>query len=82
MRGQPAYYPTVALSPACIREAELYSVRHKGAAAVEYLIFQHGKLLAELRALQRRCQQLDEEGRALDERLERLQAACKALLAL
>jgi len=82
MRGRPAYYPTVCLSPACIREAELYSVRHKGADAVEYLVFQHGKLIAELRALHRRCQQLDDEGRMLDDRLAALQAACRAILDL
>jgi len=81
MRDLPPDYPRLALSPACIKEAERYS-GHKGAAAVEYLIFRHGVLLGELRMLQRRCQQLDDEGRALDERLEALQAACKAMLEL
>jgi len=81
MRGCPPYYPTLSLSPACLREAESYSGR-KGADAIEAIVFKHGQLIAELRALNRRCQQLDEEGKALDERLAALQAACRAILDL
>jgi len=81
MRGQPAYYPLVALSPACIQEAQLYSGR-VGADAVEAVVFQYGQLLSELRALRRRCHHLDDEGRALDERLEALQRAARAILEL
>jgi len=81
MRGQPDYYPRLALSPACIREAEAYSGR-KGADAVETIIFKHGYLIAELRALNRRVQQLDSEGEALDARLAALQTAARAILEL
>jgi len=81
MRGRPPSYLTLNLSPACLREAESYSGR-SGADAVETIVFKHGQLIAELRALNRRCQQLDDEGRALDERLAALQAACRAILDL
>jgi len=67
--------------PGCIREAEGYSGR-KGADAIETIIFKHGDLIAELRALGRRCQQLDSEGEALDARLAALQAAARAILEL
>jgi len=81
MRAPPPSYPRLCLSPACIREAEGYSGR-SGADAVETIIFKHGVLIAELRTLNRRCQQLDDEGRALDERLAALQAAARAILEL
>jgi len=81
MRAPPACYTPVPLSPACVREAEAYSGR-SGADAVETIVFKHGYLIAELRTLNRRCQQLDDEGRALDERLAALQTACRAILEL
>gem|GEM_PF-1961656 len=81
MRGHPPNYPLVPLSPGCIREAEGYSGR-KGADAIETIVFKHGYLIAELRALNRRVQQLDSEGEALDARLAALQAAARAILDL
>jgi len=82
MRGQPPdYYSLIPLSPGCIREAEGYSGR-KGADAIETIIFKHGDLIAELRVLNRRVQQLDSEGEALDARLAALQAAARAILEL
>jgi len=75
-------YIPMFIAPGLVRDAQLYSCGRTGADAVEYVLADYGHLIGELRRLRRRCAQLDEEGRALDERLSVVQAACRVILEL
>jgi hypothetical protein len=45
-----------------------------------HVLDDYPRLVAEVRQLRSRASQLDDEGAALDARLEALQAACRAIL--
>lgn len=70
------------LPAALVADARLYSGRSHDLDAVSYVLQDYGRLVAEVRQLRRRVDQLDGEGAELDARLERLQAACRAILDL
>lgn len=65
-----------------IRDARLYSCVQDDTDAVCRVLSDYGRLVAEVRQLRRRVAQVHEEGGLLDERLERLQAACRVILDL
>lgn len=65
-----------------VREARLYSCTQDDTDAVCRVLSDYGRLVAEVRQLRRRIAQVDEEGALLDDRLERLQDACRAILDL
>lgn len=70
------------LPPHIIRAAQLYAPGRPPADAVSHVVEDYGRLVSEVRALRVRVAQVDEEGAALDSRLEALQAACRAILEL
>ncbi|MHB0824410.1 DASH complex subunit Dad3 [Stutzerimonas nitrititolerans] len=65
-----------------IKTAELFAPGRKGADAVMWLLDDYPRLVAELRELRRRVDQLDREEADFDARLEALQNACRAILDL
>lgn len=65
-----------------VREARLYSCTQDDTDAVCRVLSDYGRLVAEARQLRRRVAQVDQEGSLLDERLERLQEACRAIMDL
>lgn len=65
-----------------LRDARLYSGAQDDSDAVCKILSDYGHLVAEVRQLRRRAAQIDEEGALLDQRLERLQDACRAILDL
>lgn len=48
--------------------------------AVEWILEDYPRLVADLRKLRRRVAQLDEEGADLDARISALQDACRSIL--
>lgn len=70
------------LEPYAIKTAELFAPGRKGADAVMWLLDDYPRLVAELRQLRRRIDQLDAEEADFDARLEALQRACRAFLDL
>ncbi|MCY1392155.1 hypothetical protein D3C76_250650 [compost metagenome] len=74
--------PLLDLPEYLLRNARLYAPGHDDLGAVSHVIEDYPRLVAELRQLRRRVAQLDEEGAALDARLDALQAACRAILDL
>ncbi|MGH9875020.1 MAG: hypothetical protein ACRD9S_21400 [Pyrinomonadaceae bacterium] len=73
---------TVIIPPHSIEQARLYAAGRSDSEAVQHLLEDYPRLVGELRQLRRRVAQLDEEGATLDARLEALQRACRAILAL
>lgn len=65
-----------------IKTAELFAPGRTGADAVTWLLDDYPRLVAELRELRRRVDQIDREEADFDARLEALQGACRALLDL
>lgn len=67
-----------------ITQARLYAAGRgpSDLEAVLHVLNDYPRLFAELRDLRRRVAQLDDEGAALDARLEALQAACRSILEL
>lgn len=65
-----------------IRDARLYACCEDDTDAICWVLRDYGRLLSELRTLRRRAAQIDDEGALLDQRLERLQSACRAILDL
>lgn len=65
-----------------VRDARLYSCAQDDTDAVCRVLSDYGRLVAETRQLRRRVAQVDDEGSLLDERLGRLQEACRAILDL
>jgi len=65
-----------------IRTAELYAPGRHGADAVTWLLDDYPRLVAELRELRRRVDQIDREEADFDARLEALQSASRAFLDL
>lgn len=73
---------TLEIPEALVRDARLYAAVRHDLDAVCRVLEDYGRLVAEVRQLRRRVDQLDREGAELDDRLERLQAACRAILDL
>lgn len=73
---------SINLESRLIKTAELYAPGRKGSDAVTWILDDYPRLVAEVRELRKRCHQLDQEGAALDSRLEALQAACRSILEL
>ncbi|MCQ4242240.1 DASH complex subunit Dad3 [Stutzerimonas stutzeri] len=65
-----------------IKTAELFAPGRTGADAVTWLLDDYPRLVAEVRQLRKRIDQLDAEEAAFDQRLEALQLACRSLLDL
>jgi len=65
-----------------IKTAELFAPGRTGADAVTWLLDDYPRLVAELRELRRRVDQIDREEADFDARLEALQSACRAFLDL
>ena len=63
-------------------DAKLYAPGRDDLGAVCHVLEDYPRLAGEVRQLKRRIAQLDEEGSLLDDRLEALQAACRAILEL
>ncbi len=72
----------VDLETRLVRLAELYAPGRLGPDALEWVLDDYPRLLAEVRELRKRVSQLDDEGAALDARLDALQSACRAILEL
>lgn len=73
---------TVIIQPHAIDQARLYAAGRSDSEAVQHLLEDYPRLIGELRQLRRRVAQLDEEGTAIDARLDALQAACRSILDL
>lgn len=73
---------TVNIPSHVIDQARLYAAGRSDSEAVQHLLLDYPRLVAEVRQLRQRVAQLDEEGSAMDSRLDALQAACRAILAL
>jgi len=73
---------TVTLPPHSIDQARLYAAGRSDPEAVQHLLDDYPRLVSEIRELRRRVAQLDEEGAALDARLDALHHACRAILAI
>lgn len=65
-----------------IKDAQLYAPTRDALDAVCFVLGDYPRLVAEARDLRRRVAQLDDEGAALDARLEDLHAACLAILSI
>ena len=67
-----------------VKQARLYAAGRGSTdlEAVMHVLEDYPRLVAEVRQLRNRASQLDEEGAALDARLEALQAACRSILDL
>ncbi len=65
-----------------LRDAKLYAPGRDDLGAICHVLEDYPRLAGEVRQLKRRIAQLDEEGSLLDDRLEALQAACRAILEL
>ena len=72
--------PSLDLPEYLLRNARLYAPGHDDQGAVMHVIEDYARLVAEVRQLRRRVDQLDEEGAALDARLTALQALCRQIL--
>lgn len=72
----------VPIPPRLIKQAQLYAAGRSDSEAVQHVLEDYPRLVAELRQVRRRLAQLDEEGAALDARVMALQAACRAILDL
>ena len=73
---------TVIIPPHSIDQARLYAAGRSDSEAVQHLLDDYPRLVSEIRELRRRVSQLDDEGTAIDARLDALQAACRAILQL
>lgn len=73
---------TVIIQPHAIEQARLYAAGRSDSEAVQHVLEDYPRLIGELRQLRRRVAQLDEEGTAIDARLDALQAACRSILDL
>lgn len=73
---------TVIIQPHAIDQARLYAAGRSDSEAVQHVLEDYPRLIGELRQLRRRVAQLDEEGTAIDARLDALQAACRSILDL
>lgn len=65
-----------------IKTAELFAPGREGADAVMWLLDDYPRLVAELRELRRRVDQINREEADFDARLATLQSACRDILDL
>ncbi|MDW3713288.1 MULTISPECIES: hypothetical protein [unclassified Pseudomonas] len=65
-----------------VREARLYAKPGSDLDAVCYVLQDYPNLVADLRRLRARVHQLDDEALQFDDRLARLQDACRMILDL
>mgnify|MGYP003375409859 CR=1 FL=1 len=65
-----------------IKDAQLYAPTRDPLDAVCFVLGDYPRLVSEIRELRRRVAQLDQEGAAIDARLEALQNACRSILQL
>lgn len=65
-----------------IRDAQLYAPSRDPLDAVCYCLADYPRVVAEARQMRSRLSQLDTEASVLDQRLEALQFACRAILDL
>ena len=72
----------ISLEDYAIKTAELYAPGRTGADAVTWLLDDYPRLVAEVRQLRKRVEQIDREEADFDARLEALQSACRAFLDL
>lgn len=75
--------PVTVIIPAhAVDHARLYAAGRSDSEAVLHLLDDYPRLVAEVRQLRRRVAQLDDEGTAMDARLDALHEACRAMLEL
>ncbi len=72
----------ISLEDYAIKTAELYAPGRKGSDAVMWLLDDYPRLVAEVRELRKRVDQIDREEADFDARLEALQNASRAFLDL
>ncbi|MDH0149190.1 DASH complex subunit Dad3 [Stutzerimonas stutzeri] len=65
-----------------IKIAELYAPGRKGSDAITWILDDYPRLVAEVRELRRRVDQIDREEADFDARLATLQSACRDILDL
>lgn len=65
-----------------IKDATLYAPSRDPLEAVCHVLQDYPKVIAELRQLRRRMADIDRESSELDQRLDDLQRACRAILEL
>ena len=70
------------IPPHLLEQARLYAAGRSDSDAVQHVLSDYPRLVAEVRQLRRRVAQLDEEGAAFDARLADLQSLCRAILDL
>ncbi len=70
------------IRPDLLKTAELYAPGRTGHDALEWIVEDYPRLVAEIRQIRRRLHQLDDESQAFDERLTALQDACRSMLDL
>lgn len=70
------------IPPHLIEQARLYAAGRSDSEAVQHVLSDYPRLVAQVRQLRRRVAQLDEEGAAFDARLSDLQSLCRAILEL
>lgn len=70
------------IPPHLVKQARLFAALGDDLQAVCHVLEDYGRLVSEVRQLRSRVSQLDDEGAALDARLEALQEACRAILQL
>lgn len=74
--------PVLDIPEYLLRDAKLWFPGRDALDSVCCMLEDYPRLAGEIRQLRRRVAQLDEEGSLLDDRLEALQAACRAILDL
>lgn len=74
--------PLLDLPDYLLLDARLYAPGRDNQQAVAHILQDYPRLVAELRLLRRRVAQIEEEGTALDARLEALQSLCRSILDL
>lgn len=80
MRSAPRL--TLKIQQDLVRDARLFTGATDDADAVERVILDYMRLSGDLRKARNRIRHIEDEGALLDERLERLQEACRAILDL
>lgn len=70
------------IPPHLVEQARLYAAGRSDSEAVQHVLSDYPRLVAEVRQLRRRVAQLDEEGASFDSLLADLQSACRAILDL
>lgn len=80
MRSAPRV--TLNIMQELVRDARLFTGATDDVDAVERVILDYMRLSGDLRKARNRIRDIEQEGALLDERLERLQDACRSILDL